>query len=124
MKFVFHKIGICERIIQTVLSDYLQTQGIAGTFYSISNQKNWSPTGKEKEADYLVFYRIYVPYEPERTRIFIKKSNMKAKIVALCRNDHDGIKALEKGSDYALRLPLSPETIIHCYKHFQPNKLL
>lgn len=122
MEIVFYRVGGYEGILKKVLAEYLEEQEIIGTFHTISNQEDRIYHEEGKEREYLIFYRGYISSEYEKARVFIKKNCICAKIIALCRDDIDGINAMGMGSDYAIRLPLKREAVIHCCRFFQSKQ--
>lgn len=117
MRFIFYDLDLHEQILRAALIPCLKTFKKDYVFYSVSDLSTQELEIIEG-ADYIIFYMISIPENYPAIRNFIKINKINAKTVALCKNNMEGISAVGNGSNYALRIPLEAEKIMHCYNYF------
>lgn len=119
MEFVFCNIASYAQVLCDELLANMHTDDENKIFYCTEGQtlKNL-PTGIE----YIVFYLFSDKKGCEQICELSKGKNWKIKKVALCKNYEEGITAIEKGNDYALKIPIEKEKVLSCINYLMEEK--
>lgn len=119
MEFVFYNIASYVQALDDELLSNLHIGSNAKVFHCIGEQAlKGLPTGTE----YIVFYLFSDKKGCKQICEMSKGNKWKIKKVALCKDYREGITAMEKGNDYALKVPIEKEKLLYCINYLMEEK--
>lgn len=119
MDFVFYDIRSYISLLEEELTGYMQTYGRECTFHHIRGQMlKCLPDDRE----YIIFYQFSDREGYEQIRRLTATNRHMIKRVALCMDNDEGIRALGKSNDYALKIPIEREKVLRCIKYLTGGK--
>lgn len=119
MKFVFYNIAPYAQVLREAMLANLHADSKEKTFYCIEEQ---TLENLPDCAEYIIFYLFSDKNRCEQIYEQTKGDRWKIKKVALCKNYEEGITAMEKGNDYALKVPIEKEKVLCCLNYLMEEK--